>query len=295
MSVYTSSMGAWLDLIRIRQWIKNSFLLFPLIFSGQFDDVSLWGQVLSAALGFCFLSSGVYIFNDYIDRDMDQKHPRKSMRPLVRGIIKPSIAIYVAIGFLSLGLFLMVKSHVAIWGAAYILLHIFYNTVGRKIIWADVLTIAASFQLRIWAGSIACGVVPSAWLQLCVFVLSLFLGFTKRRQELVILKDRASEHRSTLKQYTIAYLDYVLIICSCACIVFYGLYAVYDDGSRPHGLGMVYSSVFVVAGILRYMYLIYVKEADGDPAEMLFLDKGLLLCVVSWFMYVLMVLTIPKL
>jgi len=281
------------QLLRIKQWAKNSFIFFPLVFSGNLFQVSPVKNCLIAFAGFCFLSSGLYVFNDFLDRDRDRLHPQKSKRPLARAKISPS-TIYLLIGSLIFaGLFIcwVISPAIFFSGLIYIGLHLIYNFCTKKIVILDVVFVAFGFQIRIWAGSLASGVYPSVWLQMCVFLLALFLGFNKRRHELSSLGATASQHRSVLASYTDYLLDQIIIICSTLSIVFYGLYTISPE--MLHRIGnntMVYSVPFVIYGIFRYLYLIHIKKQGGDPGEILLTDSSSLVNVLLWILFIVFLL-----
>jgi 4-hydroxybenzoate polyprenyltransferase len=280
-------------LLRVKQWVKNAFILFPLIFSGNLmNAVSLFNNLVTL-VGFCFISSSVYILNDYIDRDKDKFHPTKSQRPLAQTKIPVSIIGLIVISLMTLGLFIIsiASPIILIPAVVYILIHIVYNLIAKNIVILDVIFIAIGFQVRIWAGALACSVLPSVWLQLCVFVLALFLGFTKRRYELSTLKNSASEHRSVLAHYTSYLLDQIIIISSTLAIIFYSLYTISPElTARIGNHNMIYSITFVIYGMFRYLYLVHVKKLGDDPGEILFHDKSLWITVLGWIVYICVLL-----
>jgi len=282
-----------IQLLRIQQWVKNVFILFPLIFSGRLYQTDRLLDCLVTFIGFCFIASSVYILNDFLDKAQDRLHPKKSNRPLAQNkLTAPSIILLVLV-VMGLGLWtcLHVDAVILYSAVVYVLLHLFYNFYAKKIVILDVIFVAAGFQIRIWAGSFAAGVLPSEWLQLCVFLLALFLGFTKRRHEISTLKEKAWEHRSVLAHYTIYLLDQIIIICSTLTIVFYGLYAISSDiVLRTGNHNMVYSMGFVIYGIFRYLYLVHVKKMGDDTGEIIFSDKFLLASILLWIAFVLGVL-----
>ncbi len=280
-------------LLRIKQWIKNAFIFFPLIFSGNLFDINRLLNCVVTFVGFCLIASGTYIFNDHIDSHKDRLHPKKASRPLAQGKFKNSQIIGLIVGLLSLGLLIcfVVDIFIFYMGVLYILLHLIYNLYTKKIVILDVVFVAAGFQLRIWAGALASGVLPSARFQLCVFLLALFLGFTKRRHEITTLKDQAPEHRSVLAHYTTYLLDQIIIICSTLSIVFYGLYTLSADIMIRVGQDyMIYSVGFVIYGIFRYLYLVHVKKFGDDPGEILLSDRPLLINIILWILFVIMIL-----
>lgn len=286
-------MELFVNLLRVRQWVKNLFMIFPLIFSGRFNEGGLWFNCIGAFAGFCFISSGMYIINDIIDLKQDRLHPKKSHRPLAAGKIGASQAAVVAMVVLILGgaLCYAQGQEVFTLGIAYVLLHTLYNLRTKRIVILDILTVAFGFQIRIWAGAAAVHILPSLWLQMCVFVLALFLGFTKRRYEMVALKSDASSHRSVLSHYTAYLLDQIIIICSTLSIVFYGLYTISSEVvNRIGGDQMFYSTSFVIYGIFRYLYLLHVKKLGDDPSEALLADKPMIINILLWIAFVMLVI-----
>jgi 4-hydroxybenzoate polyprenyltransferase len=269
--------------LRIKQWVKNAFILFPIIFAGQITRPASLLNVLKTFVGFCLVSSSIYILNDIFDRKEDQFHPKKSNRPIAKGEISIPAATVLLFIFMTMGLWicLSVDPILLYIAAVYIFLHLIYNYFTKRIVILDVIFVAMGFLIRIWAGSYAADVLPSQWLQLCVFLLALFLGFTKRRFEIANLKEKAADHRSVLAQYTVYLLDQIIIVCSTLAIVFYGLYTISPEVMQRSN-NMLYTIVFVIYGIFRYLYLLHVKKLGDDPGEMLFLDKPLLIDVVLW-------------
>lgn len=277
------------DLLRVKQWVKNAFIFFPLFFSGQFFLRDLLENALLTFTGFCFVSSGLYILNDFLDSRLDRLHPKKSQRPLASGKISVRLIGGLMAGLVAGGLLICaeVSREVLAIALTFIALHLVYNFVTKRIVLWDVIFIAIGFQIRIWAGALATGIDPSVWLQLCVFLLALFLGFTKRRYEISSLREKAPEHRSVLAHYTAYLLDQIIIICSTLAIVFYGLYTISSEIAQRIGhQNMVYSVVFVMYGIFRYLYLVHVKKLGDEPGEILATDKPLLMNVLLWILYV---------
>ena len=273
------------NLLRVHQWFKNIFILIPLIFSGRLLDTNLCLKNLNTFLAFCLLSGAAYIYNDLHDLTSDKVHPEKSQRPLASGLMSPLLASIGCALLLAAGLILgwKVNIHVFFMGLVYITLNYTYNAFTKKRVLLDVMSIALGFHVRIWAGSLAVGVTPSIWLQMCTFVLALFLGFAKRRHELFILDNKAMEHREVLSHYTLHFLDQMIMICCTLAVVFYGLYTIsINEISHVGHQNILYSTVFVIYGIFRYLYLIHVQKMGGDPGYLLFNDKHLLTCVLLW-------------
>ena len=282
-------MDRFLRLLRVHQWVKNAFIVFPLIFAGLFRDSDKLVSVTMTLFAFCCVASSVYIFNDLLDLKRDQLHPRKKSRPLSAGTVSIPFAVIIAMILVGVGLFVgfLVNQNVGILFLVYILLHVVYNFYSKNVVILDVFFIAFGFQLRILAGAFAAQVIPSVWLQLCVFVLSLFLGFTKRRAEISSLKDKASEHRMALMEYNLYLLDQIIVIASTLTIVFYGLYTISQEViDRLHGPYMAYSLGFVIFGIFRYLYLVHVKKLGDEPGEVLLRDLPIVVNGLLWLTYI---------
>jgi len=279
-----------IELLRGRQWVKNLFILFPVIFAGRFFVPDIRSRVLETVLVFCFAASAAYILNDLCDLEFDKNHPQKSKRPLASGSIDHYWAWWAVAGLVTIALVLAhdVGSGVLGMTILYVILNIAYNIWTKKIILLDVISVALGFQIRIWAGSLAAGVWPSLWLQMCTLLLALFLGFTKRRCELFTLGSKRTRHRPVLAQYNDYLLDLIIAVCAVLAITFYGLYTI-ETGSHKGHSTMIYSVIFVIYGILRYLYLVYVKKISGDAAEIFFSDRSLAACVILWAITVFLI------
>ena len=282
-------MKTILELLRVHQWVKNAFILFPLLFSGHLLQWDKFTSVLMALFAFCCLASGVYIFNDLLDFRRDRLHPKKKNRPLSAGLITPAMAWGLALPLLGIGIAcsFWVNPGVGAVALFYIAIHVIYNLWAKNVVILDVFFIAFGFQLRIWAGGLAVGILPSEWLLMCVFVLSLFLGFTKRRSELSDLKERAAEHRHALLEYNFYLLDQIIMITAALTVMFYGLYSISPEVmARLGNARMVYSLGFVIFGVFRYLYLLHVKNLGGEPGELLLHDAPLMIDVLLWILFI---------
>ena len=216
---------AWLRALRPRQWIKNVAVFAPLVFAKAVLVPDLALRALLAFVAFCWLSSGTYVFNDWIDRDEDRKHPEKKLRPIAAGELQSSTVLLLIVLCWGAGLGLGVQlgwRFVAL-GAAYLVLQVSYTTVLKHQVVLDVLTVAAGFVLRVLAGGVAINVPVSGWLFLCALLLALFLALAKRRQELVSLREEAAGHRASLGEYSLPLLDQMLSTVAGMCVLAYGL------------------------------------------------------------------------
>lgn len=281
------SAGDWIRLLRPRQWIKNFFILAPLLFSGRALDGASQLNAWAAFGVFCLLASGVYSFNDVIDRESDRAHPLKRKRPVAAGVISTQAALGVAVVLLAASILLAfaISARLGAIAVTYLLINVLYGLVLKRIVIVDVFAIASFFVLRLLAGAVAVRVEPSVWLLLCGGLLALYLGFAKRRHELVLLGDGSADHREVLSQYTTVFLDQLSVVLLAVTVVSYIMYTVESPTSQAVGSNALsYSTVFVLYGVLRYLYLVH-KHEGGNPTETLLTDRSLLAAVVLWVMY----------
>ncbi|MEP7347720.1 MAG: decaprenyl-phosphate phosphoribosyltransferase, partial [Gemmatimonadaceae bacterium] len=279
--------SAWIRMLRPSQWIKNFFILAPLLFSGRALDPSSQLRALAAFGVFCLLASGVYAFNDVVDRQSDRAHPVKRNRPVAAGLISTRAALGVAAALLigSIALAFSISYGLGWIAVTYLAINIFYGLLLKRIVIVDVFAIASFFVLRLLAGAAAVNVEPSVWLLLCGGLLALYLGFAKRRHELVLLGDGSADHRAVLSQYTTAFLDQLSVVLLAVTVVSYIMYTVESPTSQAVGSNALsYSTVFVLYGVLRYLYLVH-KNEGGNPAETLLTDRSLLTAVLLWVAY----------
>lgn len=274
--------------MRSHQWVKNLFIFAPLLFGGRLTDPAAVGSALVAFCSFCLLSSALYIFNDWIDADEDRAHPEKRHRPISSGELSVAAALSFSV-FLAAAAFLLAWSigpgFVAV-SAAYFALILAYCVFLKKLIILDCIVIASGFVLRVVGGSVAVDVVPTHWLIACAFLLALFLAFSKRRQELLKLSNTAVEHRAVLGSYSVNYLEQVNIILIGSVIVSYALYTVAPETVERFGTNaLIYGTVFVIYGMLRYLSLIDDPENGGNPSKMLLKDPPLWITVALWSLY----------
>lgn len=290
-----ASPMAWVKLVRPHQWVKNFFVLAPLLFSGRaFNPESQRAAVLAFAV-FCLVASAVYVINDVVDRAQDRAHPNKRRRPIASGAIGVPAALILAGVLVAAGLALAWTVNFGVLGLTltYLALNLVYSVWIKHVVILDVFAIAAFFVLRLLAGAAAVDVRPSVWLVLCGGLLALYLGFAKRRHEIVLLGDGSSDHRAVLSQYSTAFLDQLSVVLLAVTIVSYIMYTLESDTARQlGGETLSYSTVFVLYGVLRYLYLVHTHR-DGNPAETLFTDKSLLAAVTLWVVYCAFVIYRP--
>lgn len=284
---------AALKALRPKQWTKNAALLVPLLFA---KSIFAQGLAVRALLGvgiFSLLASGVYVVNDWFDREKDRLHPEKRKRPIAAGHLPGPAAIgLVALcwGVAGFGAWRLSASFAAVL-LGYLVLQALYTSVLKQMVLLDIMAIALGFILRVVAGAEAIDVVVSNWLFLCTLLGALFLGFAKRRAELSSLED-ATAHRASLADYTVPLLDQMMSICAACIILAYGLYTVSKETVEHVGSDHLKFTVpFVVYGVFRYLFLVHKRGAGGAPEEVLLsdapllVDIALILAVAGWALY----------
>jgi 4-hydroxybenzoate polyprenyltransferase len=283
-----AAIGDWLRLVRPRQWVKNGFVLAPLLFSGLVSDAGSVLMAFAAFVLFCLLASGVYCWNDVADREADRRHPTKRDRPIASGVITPRAGIVagaVLVGTALVGAWLLELRLGAVL-LGYLALNLAYTRVLKSLVILDVFAIAAFFILRLLAGVAAIHVRPSIWLLLCGGLLALYLGFTKRRHELAILGEDSTNHRSVLEHYDVTLLDQMSVILLSVTVVAYIMYTLTSETALQVGSETLsYSAVFVLYGMFRYLYLVHFAGKGGDPTETLIRDRALIIDIGLWLAY----------
>ena len=271
--------------LRPQQWLKNFFIFAPLIFSENILDVPLLLKSILAFVIFCILSGSLYIFNDLKDIEEDKLHPLKSKRPLASGRLKKKQAVLSFIVLIALGLVLssMFNKYFLIIVLLYFLLQILYSGWLKHVVILDVFIIAAGFFIRVIAGGLAIEVYISPWLLICTILLSLFLAFSKRRHELVLLDQDASNHRPILKEYSPYLLDQMIAVVTASTVIAYCLYTISEETITKFGTTkLIYTVPFVLYGIFRYLYLIHLKSEGGSPEILIIKDRPLLVDIFLW-------------
>ena len=282
-------MNPLLRLLRPHQWLKNGFVFVGLLFGHAWHDPAQATAALLAFAAFCLLSSAVYVFNDYIDREQDRRHPEKKKRPLASGAVSVPAALALGAVCLAAGLALAVGGHRAAWIlGAYLVLNAAYSRGPKHVVVLDVFIIAAGFMLRILAGTVGIGIPPTHWLLLCGLMLTLFLGFAKRRAELALLAGDAVQHRVVLQAYTTGFLDRAITVCAAGVVASYALYTLSEDTATLHGTSrLVFTLPWVLLGMFRYLYRLHFRGGGGDPADELLRDPLLAAATAGWIATVL--------
>jgi 4-hydroxybenzoate polyprenyltransferase len=271
--------------LRPEQWLKNGFVLAPMVFSGLLDNPEAWGRGVLAAAAFCAASSAVYLVNDVLDREADRSHPSKCTRPIAAGEISVGTALATAVVLAAAAMaaaFVLGNLFAAVL-ASYILLVVLYSAVLKRVVFVDVLVLAAGFVLRVVGGAVAIGVPVSRWLLLCAYLLALYLALGKRRSELALLGNDAGTHREVLGHYTLALVDQAISVVLGATVLAYTLYTVAPETVIKVGSeGLMATVPVVLYGLFRYLYLLHRSDLGGSPTRVLVTDQPLLITVLVW-------------
>lgn len=276
---------AYLKLLRPKDWAKNLFLFIPIFFAGDlFNRAKLVGLFLGF-IAFSFVASSIYIINDYRDREDDRKHPQKCRRPLASGAVSPTTALVlcgllVLVGF---GIALATSQYFAIVLAGYFLLNLGYSFGLKNISILDIFILAIGFVLRIKSGSVISETPLSEWIIIMVLLLAIFMAIGKRRDDLLLKLASGSDMRVSVKAYNLDFLNTMLAIVSAIIVVAYLMYTMSNEvQTRLHTYRLYYTTIFVLAGVMRYLQIIYVKAEAGSPTRILYKDRFIQLTLLLW-------------
>lgn len=282
-------MKKYLKLFRVTQWIKNTFVFVPLLFSLNLFHSAYLLKSFGAFVVFCLLASIVYIINDIADVESDKLHPIKKNRQIASGKIS-KVSALTAAAVLAVAVLLLLQLFnfsFMLAAAAYLAINIFYSYRLKHVVILDVFLIAAGFMLRVMAGAYVINVETSSWLILTTMFVSLFLGVMKRRSELKFNYngEEAMITRKVLAHYSSTFTDQMATVAAAGVIVCYALYTV---AQRTVGLfgteNMIYTTPFVVFGIFRYMYLVYLVEKGESTSEIMITDAPM---IINLALYIL--------
>jgi len=291
-----STVGLLLVSLRPEQWTKNLLVLAGVVFGGRLLEPPAVAIALAAFAIFCALSGAVYLFNDVADREADRNHPLKRERPIASGQLSTTSAVTagVVLGIAGVATAFAIGTQFGIVAAAYLAAQILYSFGLKHVVIVDVLMIAAGFVLRAIAGAVAVDVPIGHWLLVCTTLLALFLALSKRRHELTLLAERATDHRRILEEYSPYLLDQMIGVVTSSTLIAYTVYATSADTAARLGTPKLGLTIpFVLYGIFRYLYLVHQKRGGGSPATMLLTDRPLLGCVALWAASVIVLMYSP--
>lgn len=285
----------YLKLLRPKDWAKNLFLFIPLFFGGGITDVNKLLHVFYGFIAFSCIASSIYIINDYRDREDDRKHPVKCSRPLASGAVKPAaaIVIFIFLFVLGFGLAWVIRDKFLLVLGIYFLINLGYSLGLKSISILDIMILAAGFVLRIKAGSVISFVPLSEWIVIMVFLLAVFMAIGKRRDDVLLKLSSGADMRKSIKGYNLELLNVLLALVSSVIIVAYLMYTMSAEViARLGTYRLYYTCVFVMAGLMRYLQIIYVSADSGSPTKVLYKDRfiqaTLLLWCISFFLIIYM-------
>ncbi len=288
----TGMLTAWLRALRLKQWVKNFFVFIPFLVGPRFGINEYLVLSLAGVILFGMLSSAVYLFNDIIDIEADRMHPEKRLRPIASGRIRLPAAFVVAIllaGF-ALGCAAMLNTAFFFVLAAYAANNVLYTLYLKNKTVLDIISIAVGFVLRAYGGGYLIGIEITKWMVACVFALSVFLGFGKRRAECEMLKCDASKARAVNESYSAPKLDILLGTSAAITILAYMIYSLAPETQIIHRTDkIIFTTPFVM--YCMYRYILKVQEArKGDPFDIILHDRGFVLAGCLWIVSLLLLI-----
>ena len=279
--------------MRPAQWTKNLFVFAALIFARKFFSSRDLALSVGAFLVFCLVSGAFYIFNDIRDCEEDRLHPKKCLRPIAHGDLGrgQAMAVFVVLSIIGLAAAFLLRPQFFYAVAVYLAIQLAYSLKLKQVVILDIFVIAAGFVIRVIAGGLVIDVPISSWLLICTTLLALLLAMGKRRHELVLLEERATNHRAILKEYSAYLLDQMIAVVTASTLIAYCLYTISAETVAKFGTEhLIWTAAFVLYGIFRYLYLVHQKGKGGSPEELILQDKPLLLNIVLWIGAVVLII-----
>lgn len=279
-----------IKLLRPKDWAKNLFLFIPSFFAGKlFDPASFKEQVIlliGGFIAFSFLASSIYIINDYRDIEDDRKHPVKRNRPLASGKVKKPVGLVISVILLVLGFTLSYLLDASlkflfITGIYYVV-NLAYSFGVKNWSIVDILVLATGFVLRVKGGAVLGDIHTTEWLIIMTFLLALFMAIAKRRDDVMLKVNTGTEVRKAIKGYSLEFLNTLLGLFCAILIVSYINYTVSGALYQQFGHRLYYTSLFVIAGVMRYLQITFVQNKAGSPTEILYKDRFIQLTIVLW-------------
>lgn len=277
-----------LSLLRIKHWVKNLIVFLPLFFTGGFLNHNLLIRLCLGVISFSLLASAVYIFNDLCDLKEDRLHPSNKHRPLASGSVNPAWAIVTMLGLLSLSYsiaFLGFNVYALLLMTIYLIINVLYSLKIKDIPILEVFFIAFGFAIRVIFGGLISEAIASKWLVLMIFLLALFIGFGKRRSDLLLTNHQTIERKS-LNGYNVKFVDTIIVLTLGIAFICYIIYTVSTDVIDRLGSNHVYlSSIFVLYGSMRYLQRLYVFDEGLSPTEIFWKDRHIQVSIASWLAF----------
>ncbi|HTE25980.1 decaprenyl-phosphate phosphoribosyltransferase [Flavitalea sp.] len=276
---------AYLKLLRPKDWAKNLFLFIPIFFAGEIANISKVGELLLGFLAFSFVASSIYIINDYRDVEDDRKHPVKKNRPIASGAVSKTAALIICGILLIMGFSLayLIRDKFMFVLGIYFVINVCYSLGLKNIPILDILILAIGFVLRVKAGSVISLVPLSQWIIIMVFLLAVFMAIGKRRDDVLLKMNSGADMRKSIKGYNLELLNILLALVCAVIVVAYFMYTMSEDViTRLGTYRLYYTCLFVLAGIMRYLQIIYVMADSGSPTKVLYKDRFIQISLLLW-------------
>lgn len=282
-------LSSIIKLLRPHQWVKNGFIFLPLFFDRHLLDFEYLKPSIFAFISYCLAASAIYCYNDIYDVNADRQHPKKSKRPIASGEISIPIAyILTALCVLfSLSILYVGDGNIYEYSIIvfYILMNIAYCVDLKHRAIVDVFIIAVGFVLRVLMGGSATGIWLSQWIVLMTFLLALFLAFAKRRDDVVMYEETGLKARPNVNRYNVVFMNQAIGIVASITMVCYIMYTVSPDVVERFNSQYLYTtSIFVLAGIIRYLQVTLVDVKSGSPTKVLLKDRFIQATIVGWIL-----------
>ncbi|MDR0303897.1 MAG: decaprenyl-phosphate phosphoribosyltransferase [Chitinispirillales bacterium] len=274
-----------IKLLRIEHWTKNLFIFLPVFFGGQLLNISILPLCIFAFFAFSFAASSVYCFNDIYDIETDKSHPSKCKRPVASGQIskKTAYAVMVFCFLLSMFISFIFCEKTVLFILFYCLMNIVYSLKLKQYAIIDVVIISVGFVLRVLVGSVASEIGASDWIIIMTFLLSLFIAFAKRRDDVVLYKNTGVHHRENTSRYNLEFMNQVISIIAAITMVAYIMYTLSPNVIERFGCQYLYfTAIFVLMGIIRYLQVTTVDLKSGNPTKILLRDRFIQCCIIGW-------------
>ena len=275
----------YLKLLRPKEWAKNLFLYIPLFFAGEIFNWLKVFHVFEGFVAFCCIASSIYVINDYADKEDDKKHPLKRNRPIASGAVSTGAALAIFAILSAAGFFIayFISTKFFFLLGLYFSLNIGYSFGLKNIPILDIFIIAIGFALRVRSGGSIAKVDVTIWLNIMVFLLALFMAAGKRRDDVLLKISSGHDMRKAAKGYTLDFLNALLALISAVMIVAYLMYTMSERVIFIHSTKRLYvTCLFVMAGIMRYLQIIYVNVDSGSPTKILYKDRFIQIALLMW-------------
>lgn len=279
-------MKHYITLLRPKHWAKNLFLFVPLFFAGKFFELDKIGLLIGGFFAFSFLASSIYIVNDYRDIEDDKKHPEKRFRPLASGAVNKTYS-------LILSLLLTASGFIIAWlvddsgkflfiTGIYYLMNLAYSFGLKNISIIDILILATGFVLRVKGGAQLAHVNTTEWFIIMTFLLALFMALAKRRDDIMLKLSTGTEMRKSMKGYSLEFLNTLLGLFCAILIVSYINFTVTPAAHQKYGFRLFYTSLFVIAALMRYLQITFIQNKAGSPTDVLYKDRFIQITLILW-------------